>query len=153
MHGALMHQVWQMAQASGINEEAALEPSFFSLAYIQHPSSLQSFHWEDPMPIMPSPICMYWGVTESHSFNWLEVSKENSVARRIARKLEVKSWEGGNYRWRESKKNLCTKSTQLAGWLLNDAWMWETSGTGAKKQQLETERNQWRRQWLPSTRD
>ena len=75
-------------------------------------------------------------MAESHSLNWLEASEENSVARRIAKKLQVKSLEESNYRWGEPRKSVC-KFTQISGWLLNYTWKWETSGGDMKKQQLE----------------
>ena len=57
---------------------------------------------------------MYLGVAESHSLNWLEVSEETLAARRVARKLEVKSWEGDNYSWGEFRKSVY-KFTQIPG--------------------------------------
>ena len=73
---------------------------------------------------------------ESHSLNWLEASEEKSVARRIAKKLQVKSWEKSNYRSSEARKSVC-KFTQISGWLLNYTWRWEILGGDLKKQQLE----------------
>ena len=59
-------------------------------------------------------LSTHTGMAESHSLNWLEASEENSVARRIAKKLQVKSWEKSNYRSSEVRKSVC-KFTQISG--------------------------------------
>lgn len=66
--------------------------------------------------------------------------EENLMARRKTRKLDMKSWKGGNCRLDKPTKSVYKVHPDT--WLTTKLhMMWKTTETKMEKQQLEAERN------------